>query len=152
MNLKTIAGLAGVSTATVSNVINGNYHKVSEETRRKIEAIIRENNYKPNAVARSLASKESRIIGLVVPYVKNEEDCLSNPYNMHIIAKIEKYVRMHDYYLMFRCVLDPVDIIPFLSSWNVDGAIFSGAMTEDAEKILQENEIPSVFLDSYDIS
>ena len=64
MNLKTIAQKAGVSTATVSNVINGNNHKVSEETRRRVNEIIKETNYKPNAMARSLAKKESRIIGL----------------------------------------------------------------------------------------
>ena len=69
MNLKTIAKLAGVSTATVSNVINGNYHKVSEDTRRKVEKIIKDSNYKPNAVARSLAKKESRLIGVVLPYI-----------------------------------------------------------------------------------
>ena len=46
MNLKTIAQKAGVSTATVSNVINGNNHKVSEETRRRVNEIIRETNYK----------------------------------------------------------------------------------------------------------
>ena len=42
MNLKEIAKLAGVSTATVSNVLNGNNHKVSEETRKRIENIIKE--------------------------------------------------------------------------------------------------------------
>ena len=63
MNLKDIANEAGVSTATVSNVINGNFHKVSQETIGKVQKIIEENDYKPNTVARSLARKESKIIG-----------------------------------------------------------------------------------------
>ena len=97
MNLKTIAKLAGVSTATVSNVINGNYHKVSEDTRRKVEKIIKDSNYKPNAVARSLAKKESRLIGVVLPYIGKDEDFFSNPYNAHMIAALERLVRNHDY-------------------------------------------------------
>ena len=79
MNLKIIAERAGVSTATVSNVINGNNHKVSEETRRRVNEIIRETNYKPNAMARSLAKKESKIIGVVVPYLGRDEDFFTNP-------------------------------------------------------------------------
>ena len=48
MTIKEIARQAGVSIASVSNVINGNYHKVSDETRKKIETIIRETDYRPN--------------------------------------------------------------------------------------------------------
>ena len=55
MNLKMIAQKAGVSTATVSNVINGNFHKVSQETVHKVQKIIAENNYVPNDTSRSLA-------------------------------------------------------------------------------------------------
>ena len=69
MNLKTIAQKAGVSTATVSNVINGNYHKVSRETIERVQKIIEETNYKPNATARSLVSKKSNIIGVVLPNI-----------------------------------------------------------------------------------
>ena len=45
MTIKQVAEKAGVSVASVSNVINGNYHKVSAETRRKIEQIIEETGY-----------------------------------------------------------------------------------------------------------
>lgn len=55
MKIKDIALMAGVSTATVSNVINGNYNKVSQDTIKKVQKIIEDNNYKPNATARSLA-------------------------------------------------------------------------------------------------
>ncbi len=149
MNLKEIAKLAGVSTATVSNVLNGNNHKVSEETRKRIENIIKENNYKPNAVARSLAKKESKIIGLAVPYLGKDEDFFTNPYNAHIIAALEKCVRNHDYYLMLRGVGDPRDIITLLSSWNVDGAFFLGIYEEEAKEIKEQIDVPMVFIDTY---
>ena len=149
MNLKMIAERAGVSTATVSNVINGNDHKVSEETRKKVNEIIKETNYKPNAIARSLAKKESRIIGLVVPYLGKNEDFFTNPYNAHIIAAIERCVRNEDYYLMMRCVHDPKEIVPLLSSWNVDGAFFLGIFTQEVKAIKKMIDAPVVFIDTY---
>jgi LacI family transcriptional regulator len=149
MNLKMIAERAGVSTATVSNVINGNNHKVSEETRKKVNEIIRETGYRPNAIARSLAKKESRIIGLVVPYLGRDEDFFTNPYNAHIIAALERCVRCEDYYLMMRCVHDPKEIIPLLSSWNVDGTFFLGVFTEEIKEIKKLVDSPVVFIDTY---
>ena len=53
MNIKDIAKLAGVSTATVSRVINNSGY-VKEETKQRIADIIKENDYVPNAIARSL--------------------------------------------------------------------------------------------------
>ncbi|MBR1857178.1 MAG: LacI family DNA-binding transcriptional regulator [Oribacterium sp.] len=149
MNLKTIAEMAGVSTATVSNVINGNFGKVSDETRQKIEQIIRKTNYKPNAIARSLAKNESRIIGLIVPYLGENESFLVNPYNPQIIASMEKYIRKREYYLMLRCVGSPSEIIPLLSSWNVDGAIFLGVFDKEVQEIKKLTDVPIVYLDTY---
>ena len=149
MNLKTIAERAGVSTATVSNVINGNNHKVSEETRKRVLNIIKETNYQPNALARSLAKKQSRIIGLVIPYLGADEDFFTNPYNAHIIAAIERCVRNEDYYLMMRCVHDPREIIPLLSSWNVDGAFFLGIFPDEEKEIKKLIDSPVVFIDTY---
>ena len=60
MNLKTIAKLAGVSTVTVSNVINGKYHKASKETVERIQKIVEETHYQPSATARSLIMKVER--------------------------------------------------------------------------------------------
>ncbi len=149
MNIKTIAELVGVSTATVSNVINGNYGKVSPKTREKIESVIRETGYKPNVMARSLVKKSSRLIGLVVPYLGRDEDFFTNPYNAHMIASIERYIRARDYYLMLRCVGDPAQIVPLLSSWNVDGAFFLGIYKEEVRQILKQLDIPLVFFDTY---
>lgn len=149
MNLKDIAKLAGVSSATVSNVLNGNYQKVSEKTREKIEKIIEENGYKPNAMARSLAKNESRIIGLVVPYIGHQENFMNSPYYAHMIAELERYVRNRDYYLMLRCVGDCREVIPLLSSWNVDGAFFLGVMEEEVPEIKTALDVPVLFIDTY---
>jgi LacI family transcriptional regulator len=64
--VKDVARKAGVSTATVSRVINGNRF-VSEELRARVYQTMREIDYRPNAIARSLRCKETRNIALVVP-------------------------------------------------------------------------------------
>jgi LacI family transcriptional regulator len=70
MNIKDIAKLAGVSTMTVSRVIN-NSSSVGDKTRENIEKIIKEHNYTPNAMARNLSSKQSNTIGVIIPDVEN---------------------------------------------------------------------------------
>lgn len=149
MNLKTIAEKAGVSTATVSNVINGNYHKVSQETISKVQKIIQDNEYAPNATARSLASKKSRIIGVVVPNIGHEEDFFVNPYNAHLLALLENYIRNQGYFMMMRCVERCREIIPLFSSWNVDGILFLGTFLSEVEDIRQSLHVPTVFIDTY---
>ena len=67
---KEVAELAGVSTATVSHVLN-NTRYVSEETRQKVLDAVEALNYRPNAVARSLATSVTRKIGLVVSEISN---------------------------------------------------------------------------------
>ena len=66
MTLKDIAEMAGVSTMTVSNVINKKTSRVSQKTRDKINSIIEEYNYVPNMNARSLSNNSSHIIGVVI--------------------------------------------------------------------------------------
>ncbi|MGQ8875371.1 LacI family DNA-binding transcriptional regulator [Paenibacillus sp. TSA_86.1] len=64
-NISDIAQLAGVAKSTVSRYLNGG--SVSEDTRQKIERIIKQYNYVPNTFAQSLKAKKTSIIGTVVP-------------------------------------------------------------------------------------
>ncbi len=70
MRIQDIARLANVSVATVSRVINNN-ENVKEETREKINRIIKENNYYPNLIARNLSKNENNTIGVILPDIKN---------------------------------------------------------------------------------
>ncbi|MFG3340267.1 LacI family DNA-binding transcriptional regulator [Glycomyces sp. NPDC048151] len=70
ITMNDVAQLAGVSTMTVSNVINDRV-KVSPEARERVLAAIRESGYQINAAARSLRSGRSGVIGLAVPQVGN---------------------------------------------------------------------------------
>lgn len=64
--IKDIADLSGVSTGTVDRFLH-NRGKVSEEARRKIEAVLKEIDYQPNLIARSLALKKNYRLAVVIP-------------------------------------------------------------------------------------
>lgn len=86
-----VARQAGVSTATVSHVINETRY-VSDETRQKVLDAIEALNYRPNAVARSLVTRSTRKIGVVISEIRNpfftaaargiEDETLSQRYNI----------------------------------------------------------------------
>jgi len=149
VKIKDIAAKAGVSTATVSNVINGNYHKVSQTTVEKVKKIIDEIGYNPSATARSLASKKSKIIGVVVSNIGDHDNFFSNPHYAHLLALLEKHIRDEGYYMMLRCVDRCSQIIPLFSSWNVDGMIFFGTIRSDVEDVISSIRVPAVFIDTY---
>jgi LacI family transcriptional regulator len=60
-----VAGAAGVSLATVSRVLN-NPEKVKEETRLRVLKVIKELGYRPNVIARGLASRKTTTVGVVI--------------------------------------------------------------------------------------
>jgi DNA-binding LacI/PurR family transcriptional regulator len=64
---RDVARIAGVSQSTVSYVMSGR-RPISAETRRRVEAAIKQLTYQPNAGARALASQRTQVIGLVVPF------------------------------------------------------------------------------------
>lgn len=68
--LEDVAALSGVSAMTVSRVIN-NSQKVSAKTIAKVEAVIQELNYRPNLVARGLATNRTSTVGILISYLEN---------------------------------------------------------------------------------
>ncbi len=122
LTIADVARKAGVSTATVSHVIN-NTRFVSDETRQKVEDAIAALGYAPSAVARSLVTNVSQIIGVVVSDVTNpffpamvrgiEEKTLASRYNMLLGNTDEDPVREEDIVrLMTRQRVDGLIIAP----------------------------------------
>ena len=70
VTIYTVAREARVSMATVSRVVNGNPN-VKPATRQKVLDVIERLNYRPNAVARGLASKRTTTVGVVIPSITN---------------------------------------------------------------------------------
>lgn len=69
LTIKDIASKAGVSITTVSHILNDKGGRFSEETREKVLKVVEEYNYKPDYVARSMVTKRSKSIGMIVPDV-----------------------------------------------------------------------------------
>lgn len=82
--LGDVAALAGVSPTTVSRVLN-NRGYLSEATRTKVYEAMRQLNYRPNAIARSLQGQKSLLVGLVFPTV-------SNPFYGEMAYRIESHL------------------------------------------------------------
>ncbi|MDD4850853.1 MAG: LacI family DNA-binding transcriptional regulator, partial [Gemmiger sp.] len=89
-----IAKECGVSIATVSRVMN-HTAPVSEATRARVNAVIQQHNYTPNAFARSLISRQSMTIGVVMPDI-------SNPYFSAMFSEFEKAAHQAAY-SVFLC-------------------------------------------------
>ncbi|WP_448949613.1 LacI family DNA-binding transcriptional regulator [Latilactobacillus sakei] len=89
LTIKEIAKLSGVSVSTVSRVIN-NSPNVSAVKRDKVQSIIDEYQFKPNMVARSMISKHTQTIALVVSDIRN-------PYFIALVSQIEEISRQYDY-------------------------------------------------------
>ena len=95
MNIYDIAKIAGVSIATVSRVVNDSPH-VSEKTKRRVRAVMEENNYTPNVFARGLGLDSMQTIGIVCPDV-------SDMYMARAVAFLEHRLREYGYDCILYC-------------------------------------------------
>jgi LacI family transcriptional regulator len=90
---KDVARLAGVSTATVSYVINSGPRPVADETRKRVVWAIKQLNYQPSAIARSLTTKRTNTIGFIIPDILN-------PVHSSIAKSFEDALRSAGYSLI----------------------------------------------------
>lgn len=98
ITIKEVAQKAGVSIATVSRAVN-NSKKIDPETRKKVLTAIKELNYQPSIIARSLVSGETNILALFIPHVEN----FANPDYFHkIVSGITAAVTEREYDLLIR--------------------------------------------------
>ncbi len=150
MTLKDIAKEAGVSTMTVSNVVNGRFGHVSKNTITRINEIIKKYNYTPNMTARSLSAKKSNIIFLIIPLLNTETNMFYSPYISSLVSIMEYQLRILGYYAMIRSVHDFEELDALFKNWPADGAIFLLPDFDSfIDQILKNIHIPLVFLDSW---
>lgn len=121
VNMKGVAQKAGVSTTTVSHVINKTRF-VKEETKKKVLKAMKELNYYPNSAARSLRSQRSNVIGLLVPDI-------SNFFFSSIAKGVESTSKKHGYNLIFsnsnENLESEIEQIKIFNTQIVDGLIMA---------------------------
>lgn len=143
-SIKDVAKEAGVSTATVSHVIN-NTRYVSDEVRARVKRAIEQCRYYPNAHARSLASGKSRIIGLVISDI-------ANPFFPELVKSIETaaFERGYDI-ILSNTNYDPERTSHYVRRFierKVGGvAVMTSEMDKKLVDELAHREVSSVFLD-----
>ncbi|OOH87705.1 transcriptional repressor PurR [Pasteurellaceae bacterium 15-036681] len=142
--MKDIARIAGVSSSTVSHVVNGSRF-VSEEITQKVKKVIEELNYRPSLVARSLKVKETNTIGMLVT-------TSSNPFFAEVVHHVERYCELHNYHL----ILVNTDgnsqnlqkHLERLLLKQVDGLLLMCAEPQDFDpNIMQQVNLPMVVID-----
>ncbi|KAA0227620.1 LacI family transcriptional regulator [candidate division KSB1 bacterium] len=92
VTIKEVAKKAGVSTATVSRVFN-NVGPVDEETRRRVKEVAQALHYTPNAVGRSLSTKRTDAIGLILPDLHGE-------FFSEVIRGADQIAQQHRFHLL----------------------------------------------------
>lgn len=136
-----VAREAKVSMATVSRVLNGNPN-VKPETRKKVKDVIERLDYRPNAVARGLASKKTTTVGVIIPDI-------SNLYYSSLARGLDDIAEMYNYQtIITNTDNDPEkerDAFLGLVSKQVDGIVFlGGALNEETLNDIKSSHLPVV--------
>lgn len=144
--IKDVAGLAGVSTATVSLVIN-NKEGVKAKTRERVLQAVEKLNYTPNASARKLIDQKSRMIGLVVTDI-------TNPFFGSIVSAIDRSITERGYSLSLAVSNDSVftesRCITRLQEERAEGIIIIPSINHDFPLTHYEHlNTPFVFMSTY---
>jgi LacI family transcriptional regulator len=126
-----VAKRAGVSIATVSNVIRGT-KRVSPALQKRVRDAVRELDYYPNAIARSLKVKQTHMLGMVLPDI-------TNPFFPGIIRGAEDAAFERDYFLVTANTDEHIGrerrIVAALRSYRVDGILLASAPGSNASHI-----------------
>lgn len=144
-----VAREANVSMATVSRVVNGNPN-VKPVTRKKVMDVIDRLGYRPNAVARGLASKKTTTVGLIIPDI-------SNIFFAELARGIEDIATMYKYNIILSNSDENTDkelhLLNTMLGKQVDGLIFMGSnITEDHIAEFKKSPVPIVLAGSIEDS
>lgn len=139
-----VAGAAKVSLATVSRVMN-NPEKVNPETRDKVLRVIKELGYRPNAIARGLASRKTTTVGVVMADVTRAS-------TSQLLGGIMDIAKKYEYSIKIFCIGDGeniTDALRIVIAEQVDGILFLNdeldkAQMDEAMNYIVDSGVPVV--------
>ena len=140
-----VAREANVSMATVSRVVNGNQN-VKPTTRKKVLEVIERLEYRPNAVARGLASKKTTSVGVIIPDI-------SNNLNAELARGIEDIATMYRYNIILansdQNEEKELALLDTMLGKQVDGIVMmSEEVTENIQRAVESCPVPIVLAGS----
>lgn len=149
LSIKDIAQKAGVSTATVSFVLNGKAEemRISEQLAKKITKLAKQLGYQPNQLARGLRTGKTHTLGLIV-------ENISNHFFGNLAKVIEDEAKKYNYKVLYcsteNNTLKAKELIQMLQDRQVDGYIITPTegLEGDIEKLIAAHK-PVVLVDRY---
>ena len=145
LTIKDIANKAGVSITTVSKILNNKADDISDPTKKRVMQIVKKENFTLNSVARSLKTKKTHIMGLIIPDI-------TNPFFPEIARGAEDAASELGYSLIICNTDDSYEkerkYINILAQKMVDGVIFIPSLTGKFHSdVFTKRKLPLVVLD-----
>lgn len=148
VTIKDLAESAGVSTATVSNVIHGKTKRVSPGTIRRVQELIQTMGYVRGGPGEGKGPGGARLVALLAnPHKTYEEAIGADPFYGKIIGMTEQYLREKGYYMIFYSSSDMDDIFRMVTDREVEGVITLSFHKNDCDKIAGLIKRPVVSID-----
>ncbi|MGF6989773.1 LacI family transcriptional regulator [Lachnospiraceae bacterium PM6-15] len=145
MTLKKLGEMAGVSSACVSNILNGKTEEYSEETVTRVRNLANEYNYRPNSIAKSMVTKFTMTIGLILPDI-------TNPYFPELAKGVERKAFELGYSVIYlnsdEDAIKEKKAFRTLEQKMVDGIIFIPSVNSvENKEIFDQTQVPIVTVD-----
>lgn len=150
IRISDIAEELGLSTATVSNVIHGKTHKVSDETVKRVQALLEQRQYIPSMAGILLAQNASKIIGVFVnDHEKYEGHTLDDAFIASSLNALSTEIEKQGQFMMVKKAKHPEEVLKFASMWNMEGLVMMGFCDQDYMYLRSHMHIPFVVYDGY---
>lgn len=150
IRIRDIAEELGLSTATVSNVIHGKTKKISDETVKRVQALLEEREYIPSMAGILLAQNSSKIIGVFInDHEKYEGHTLEDAFIASSLNHLSRQIEAEGQFMMVKTAKRPEEILQFASMWNMDGVVVIGFCDQDYMYLRNHMRIPFVVYDGF---
>ena len=150
VTIQDIAFELGVSTATVSNVINGKTKKISEETVSLVERKLEEMGYLPRQARIMMGKNPSKLVGLIInDHEKYEGHPLEDGYLSRLVNSLAIESENRGYLLIVK-LAKKIDDVPLLASlWNMSAVMVQGFCEVDYQYLKRQMHRPLIIFDGF---